>query len=407
MPLTRAQAIALAVLLMRRRHKRHRVWVQPELRRDRREAVGSYTQRFLVYKKEAEEGNETNFRNYVRMGLNEFTILLLKRSIRTPISPQERLVITLRYLATGRSFRDLQTDFHVHNSTISSIVREVCSLIYNELHTKYLIFPTSQDEWTEIAEGFWNRWNVPNTLGSIDGKHVHLRAPAKSGSLYYNYKGTFSTVLLAVSDYRYKILYAKFGSYGHNSDAGIFDRTDFRQKMREESLNLPPPRCLPSTDVSVPYYFIGDGAFPLLINLQKPISKRNLTDEERIFNYRISRGRRVIENVFGILAAKWRVLQKPIETSVQTADQIIKALVVLHNFLIEEAVTSQSPARLADPDDNDTETWRSMVDVPLSTPSNMRTTRNNNPVHDAKVVRNHLIRFFNNEGAVEWQDSRI
>uniref|UniRef100_A0A915DUP0 DDE Tnp4 domain-containing protein n=1 Tax=Ditylenchus dipsaci TaxID=166011 RepID=A0A915DUP0_9BILA len=64
----------------------------------------------------------------------------------------------------------------------------------------------------KIAEG--------SGRGCIDGKHVQITKPDNSGSLFYNYKGTFSTVLMAVCDYKYKIHYADFGSYGHESDAG-------------------------------------------------------------------------------------------------------------------------------------------------------------------------------------------
>jgi hypothetical protein len=51
--------------------------------------------------------------------------------------------------------------------------------------------------------------------------------PNNSGSLYFNYKGTFSTVLMAVCDSKYRIIYADFGSYGHESDAGLLVKTLF------------------------------------------------------------------------------------------------------------------------------------------------------------------------------------
>ena len=51
------------------------------------------------------------------------------------------------------------------------------------------------DEWRSIAEEFEERWNFPLCCGAVDGKHVVLKAPANSGSQFFNYKGTFSLVL--------------------------------------------------------------------------------------------------------------------------------------------------------------------------------------------------------------------
>jgi hypothetical protein len=51
--------------------------------------------------------------------------------------------------------------------------------------------PTNQ-QWSEIAEGFQDKWQFPNCLGALDGKHVLIFAPKKSGTMFFNYKKTFS-----------------------------------------------------------------------------------------------------------------------------------------------------------------------------------------------------------------------
>lgn len=51
-----------------------------------------------------------------------------------------------------------------------------------------------------------------------------MRKPANSGTLFYNYKGRFSSLLLAVSDYQHRFIYAWVGNYGHDSDGGLYDR---------------------------------------------------------------------------------------------------------------------------------------------------------------------------------------
>jgi len=74
------------------------------------------------------------------------------------------------------------------------------------------------------------------------------------------------------------------------------------------TLNLPGPAPLPGTPFKVPYFFVGDEAFPLRTDLMRPYARRTLHgDAERIFNYRLSRGRLTIENAFGILASRYVV----------------------------------------------------------------------------------------------------
>jgi len=88
---------------------------------------------------------------------------------------------------------------------VQSIVLEVCSAIIFKLKEEYLSIP-SEEDWMRIAKKIWDIWNFPNCIGALDGKHVVIEAPLNSGSLYFNYKKTFSIVLLALVDAQYKFL---------------------------------------------------------------------------------------------------------------------------------------------------------------------------------------------------------
>ncbi|XP_055543313.1 uncharacterized protein LOC129728871 [Wyeomyia smithii] len=124
-------------------------------------------------------------------------------------------------------------------------------------------------------------------------------APPNSGSIFYNYKGTHSIVLLAIADAEYKLVYTDVGRNGRISDGGVFKRCSFAQALRENKLGIPVPESLKNRITPIPYFLIGDDAFAMNANLLKPYPGTQLTGLHRIFNYRLPRTRRIIENVFG------------------------------------------------------------------------------------------------------------
>uniref|UniRef100_A0A915D5R0 DDE Tnp4 domain-containing protein n=1 Tax=Ditylenchus dipsaci TaxID=166011 RepID=A0A915D5R0_9BILA len=60
--------------------------------------------------------------------------------------------------------------------------------------------PSNTEQWKAIADQFWHRWNFPNTLGCLDGKHIAICKPNNSGSLHFNYKRSFSNVFMCLGD---------------------------------------------------------------------------------------------------------------------------------------------------------------------------------------------------------------
>lgn len=92
-----------------------------------------------------------------------------------------------KHLAAGDSIPTLSFAYRVGKPTTCGIVNETCEVIWNKLHGIVLNEP-SENEWRRICSGFEETWNLPNCVGALDGKHVVIRAPQKSGSLYFNYK---------------------------------------------------------------------------------------------------------------------------------------------------------------------------------------------------------------------------
>lgn len=254
----------------------------------------------------------------------------------------------------------------------------------------------TEESWNKIAHQFYSKWNIPNCVGAVDGKHVSVFCPKKSGSLYFNYKGTFSIVLMAVVDADYKYIMTDIGAYGHNSDGGIFSHSNFGKLWltdNRSTLNVPELKKLPGTEISVPLVLIGDEAFPLKENILRPFPGKNLSERERITNYRISRARRVVENAFGITVHKWRVLLKKIEVNAAFATSITLACCILHNFLIVEK--KETPYDISET----TETHTT-----ISENQQLHTVRYNRPTKRAMDVRNHFADWFiSPAGEVPWQ----
>ena len=199
----------------------------------------------------------------------------------------------------------------------------------------YLQFqvPSSEEEWTKVSDEFCNRWNFPHCIGAMDGKHVTIKCHVNSGSNFYNYKNFFSIVLFAIVDADYKFLYVDVGKNGRISDGGIFVNTPIYKKLEASSVGTPQPKHLHDRVKPVPYMIVGDDAFPIKTYLMKLYPSRNLDITQRIFNYRLSRVRRIVENVFGILSSRFVVFQKPIPLEPEKVEKVVLAACALHNFL--------------------------------------------------------------------------
>lgn len=109
--------------------------------------------------------------------------------IRISIPASERLALTIRFLATGETFQSLSFHVRIGKATVSGIiVTEVCDAIYVLLGKDFLQIPKQAEKWTEIAELFNSRWNIPNNIGAIDGKRILIQKTAYAGSHFHDYK---------------------------------------------------------------------------------------------------------------------------------------------------------------------------------------------------------------------------
>ena len=250
----------------------------------------------------------------------------------------------------------------------------------------------TQQLFEQISADFDKKANFPNCLGAIDGKHIRIRSPANSGSLFYNYKRYNSIVLLAITDSKYRFIYVDIGAYGKESDSTIFHNSKLYDSLMKGSLPIPISKPLPGFQEPVPFVFIGDEAFSISNNVMRPYSGKHLTVKQRIFNYRLSRARRYFECAFGILANKWRVFHRNINTfalinvSIDFAVDIVKACCILHNFVLNRDGL-QSPVEMII-DDSELQSLQTL----------------NARIMSANVIRDKFSNYFSSVfGALKWQ----
>ena len=233
--------------LNRMQRRRRRWWVRPWLLR--RVNLGHYDRLMQELMHEA----RGDFKSFLRMEPDMFREMLVRvtpriskrTDRRPPLEPGLKLAITLRFLATGNSYHSLAFSFRVAHNTISLLVPHVCDAIVAEYAAEVFTTPSTNDAWKTVARQFGHKWNFHHACGALDGKHIAIKKPKKSGSSYFNYKGFFSIVLMGLVDADYKFLWANVGAEGVASDAGVFNRSPLEPALREGTLGLPPPSPCP------------------------------------------------------------------------------------------------------------------------------------------------------------------
>nr|CAI5851482.1 unnamed protein product [Callosobruchus analis] len=148
-------------------------------------------------------------------------------------------------------------------------------------------------------------------------------------------------VLLAVVDARYQFIMCDFGVNGRISDGGLLKNTTFYEKLENKQLHIPSYESVKKLSRYCP--------FALRIDMMKPFRQADLNSKERnIYNYRVSRARRIVENAFGILASRFRIYKTQINLEPKSIEAVVMARCALHNFLMSLSSNSYTCAECFD-----------------------------------------------------------
>ena len=267
--------------------------------------------------------------------------------------------------------------------------------------------PPTTEEWRKIEQDFSDLWNFPNCVGALDGKHVAMTMPPGSGSLFFSYKHTFSINLIALVDAHYCFIFVDIGQCSSNVDRPVFQKSEFGKFYTKDQLNVPGPKYLPRAKYlgPMPHVIVADEAFLLCPTIRRPFPRgRNVARMPRphqVFNYHLSRARRIVENTFGILAQHFHIYNTRMWYSEHTVVKIVKTTCVLHNYLrgknmnVASIYTGLNPDCLEYLGENG-----AVVDL-----ANLPVYRSSN---EAQHIRRVLTHYFNSVAShLHWQDARL
>lgn len=240
-----------------------------------------------------------------------------------PRTDEECVLITLWYLGTKCSYREVAELFGYSESCVYKCVEKVIRSICDVAQT-YIHFPT-QEEAIVVEEGFRSVSGFPGVIGAIDGCHIEIKAPDNLQADYIDRSGTHSINLLAVCDHNKKLTYTFAGYPGSAHDSRVY-----RDSALGRTLLLEPETLMPSAS----HHILGDSGFQLSSYLLTPYKDYgNLNQRQKKYNKKHSQTRVIIENAFGWLKGRFRRL-KYIDAEIPKIKLIVTACCVLHNMTI-------------------------------------------------------------------------
>ena len=274
--------------------------------------------------------DDITFKSHFRLTRDQFEVFSSKlselgnnsRQAHTRLPMKIKAAMFLWYMANQNSFREIGNNFGVARSTAHDTIEQILEHIAT-LAADYIKWPNQQDK--ETSAGVFRRLSGKNNvIGAIDGTHIRILKPkGPRGVDYYNRNKYHSMLLQGICDDTGKFLDVFTGPPGRVHDARMLRESDFFRDWQMKMGN---------------YFLLGDTAykcaqFPFIIAPKKDVG--TLTAEDIADNTRISKGRVIIENVFGRLKCRWRRLKEMQNVDLTIMVRIILAACVLHNMCMQ------------------------------------------------------------------------
>ena len=240
---------------------------------------------------------------------------------RAHIPLQKKVLMTVRYLVSQETVRELSDRFGVTEHSLICCKRQVIETMCDQLLRRFITWP-KHDEFRAISTRFdeMGRHNFPDILGAIDGSHIPIQAPINNPKCYFNRKQFHSIVLQGVCVDDLKFTDVNVGWPGRVHDAKVLRNSS----LWDEGFH----KCDYGN-----FHLLGDGAYPLKEWLLTPYRDNgHLSQKQTQFNIALSSKRQVIERAFGLLKGRFRRLKFINMKSIREICQTIVAACILHNI---------------------------------------------------------------------------
>ena len=253
-------------------------------------------------------------------------------TFRAAIPVEKRVAISVWRLGTGNSFRTVAKTFAVGKATALHIVHEFCEAL-NRLSSTYVNFPRTPLELRKAIHLFKEdvKCKIPQAFAAVCGTHIEILAPNCASKTDYFARTKHYTVNTQCVAGANLIFYSVATGYpGSYHDARVWGESRIGKFVESGALKYPEEII---GQVKVNPLLLGDGAYPLSVNLIKPYPFSNvLSREEKKFNVMFSGGRVAVEKGIVILKARWRILLKRLDAKIERVSDVVIACVVLHNI---------------------------------------------------------------------------
>lgn len=244
------------------------------------------------------------------------------------LSVEKTVAIALYKLAHVAEYLVIGNLFGVCKSTVHNCLYAFCYAITEELGNKYIRFPDA-DEASDIARRFEEMSNIPQLIGAIDGSHIPITPPREGNSDFVNRKTYHSLVLQGIVDDQYLFRDISCKMPGACHDADVLRESTFFKNYD----NMMPKGTRNIDGMDIPYMIMGDPAYPLMPWLLKNYAyDKNTTPAMDSFNVYMNKARVVVENAFGRLKARWRILARRSDIHYTFVPRLVAACCILHNI---------------------------------------------------------------------------
>jgi hypothetical protein len=257
------------------------------------------------------------------------------------IIPEICVYCTLRFLAGG-SYLDVTDVAGISQASFYRVVWKTITAI-TKCPDLRIVFPTTAAEVTTAIDGFASisvDGVINNCAGVVDGYLMRCRVPSKREvknvrSFFSGHYQCYGVNIQAAADHHCRFIHFAFAAPGVSGDRDAIKQCALHDLIE----GLPVGICV-----------IGDAAYQPtehMVPVYQGADKMKAKYDD--FNFYASQCRIRIEMAFGMMQAKWGILQRPLACSINNMLWLAQAIARLHNYCINERLANDlAPFEVAD-----------------------------------------------------------